>query len=140
MVSRTLKVWRKRPLRLSLRMLGRSPPPASHMAIFEPDWKHLRSLHPLALERFCERVLAECTAAIQDESLSPHARYLQLYELIRERDRTIASAFDGLRRSTAIEQLADMHRLKLLSEDEFDRFSAETRAEVLRISVPALDT
>jgi hypothetical protein len=104
------------------------------MSIFEPDWKHLRSLHPLALDRFCTRVLAECTAVIQNESISPHARYLQLFDLIRERDRTLASAFDGLRRSTAIEQLADMHRLELLSEAEFDRFSAETREEVLRIS------
>jgi hypothetical protein len=110
------------------------------MAIFEPDWKHLRSLHPLALERFCERVLAECTAVILDESLSTHARYLQLYDLIRERDRTLASAFDGLRRSTAIEQLADMHRLELLSDEEFDRFSAETREVVLRISGRASGT
>jgi hypothetical protein len=25
----------------------------------EPDWKVLRRVHPLALERFCERVSAE---------------------------------------------------------------------------------
>lgn len=28
-------------------------------AIPEADWKVLRRLHPLALERFCERVLCE---------------------------------------------------------------------------------
>jgi hypothetical protein len=104
------------------------------MAIFEPDWKHLRSLHPIVLERFCERVLAECTAVIQDESLSAHERYLRLYELIRERDRTLARTFDDLRRSTAIEKLAYMHRLELLSDVEFHRFSAETREAVLRMS------
>jgi hypothetical protein len=104
------------------------------MSILEPDWKHLRWLKPLALDRFCERVLAESTAVIQDESLSAHERYLRLYELMRERDRTLARTFDDLRRSTAIEQLAYMHRLELLSDVEFHRFSAETREAVLRIS------
>ena len=28
-------------------------------AIAEADWKVLRRVHPLALERYCERVLAE---------------------------------------------------------------------------------
>ena len=35
--------------------------------IKEPDWKVLRHVHPLALERFCERAFAEidrvCTMA-----------------------------------------------------------------------------
>jgi hypothetical protein len=104
------------------------------MDIYEPDWKRLRSLKPLALDRFCARVLAECTAVAQDESLSPHERYLQLYDLIRERDRTLGAAFDDLRRSTAIDQLAQMHRLELLSEEEFQRFSEGTREQVLQIS------
>jgi hypothetical protein len=40
--------------------------------IEEPDWKVLRRVHPLALERFCERVLAEIDRASHiTESILP---------------------------------------------------------------------
>jgi hypothetical protein len=49
--------------------LHKTPLPALHLhgtgqgslmrEIKEPDWKVLRRVHPLALERFCEGVLAE---------------------------------------------------------------------------------
>jgi len=42
--------------------------------IKEPDWKVLRSVHPLALERFCERVLAEIDRVSRDGATSHHAR------------------------------------------------------------------
>lgn len=46
--------------------------------IKEPDWKVLRRLHPLALERFCERVLTEIDRVSRDGATSHHARYLQI--------------------------------------------------------------
>jgi len=46
--------------------------------IKEPDWKLLRRVHPLALERFCERVLAEVDRVSHDGATS-HARYLEIF-------------------------------------------------------------
>jgi hypothetical protein len=41
--------------------------------IKEPDWKVLRRVHPLALERFCERVLAEIDRVSRDGAKGHHA-------------------------------------------------------------------
>jgi hypothetical protein len=56
--------------------------------IKEPDWKVLRRVHPLALERFCERVLAEIDRVSRDGAKGHHARYLQIFRIIQQRDRT----------------------------------------------------
>ena len=55
--------------------------------IVEADWKVLRRLHPLALERFCERVLAEIDPVIQVRAQSAHQRYLGIFKIIEQRDR-----------------------------------------------------
>src|SRR6185369_11069802 len=62
--------------------------------IKESDWKLFRQLHPVALERFCERVLAEVQAAVTDTSECSHDRYLKLFDLVRERDKTIGRLFN----------------------------------------------
>lgn len=53
-----------------------------------------------------------------------------MYRLVRERDEELAAAFDGLRRSTAVVQLAHMRRLGLVTDEEFAGFGPETRAAV----------
>jgi hypothetical protein len=50
--------------------------------IKEADWKVLRRLHPVALERFCERVLAETESVNNDSARNFHQRYLQIFEII----------------------------------------------------------
>ena len=97
------------------------------MALPERDWKHLRSLHQAALDRYCARVLQESYAIVNDLAGSAHDRYLRLYRLLQERDRTLAGAFNDLRRSTAIPRLAAMLQLEVVTDDELSGFSAETR-------------
>ncbi len=46
------------------------------MTLPERDWKHLRSLHQLALDRYCERVLDESRVILADEAGSAHDRCL----------------------------------------------------------------
>lgn len=60
-------------------------------------------------------------------SVTLHERFLELFALMAERDRDIARAFDGPRRSTMILQLSLMRHLGLLEADELDRFSSSTR-------------
>jgi hypothetical protein len=99
----------------------------------ERDWKVLRQLQPIVLERFCKRILDE----IQSTSLSPsrsfHERYLDIYKLIHKRNEEISDAFDDVRRSNALIRIASMKALGLLSEEEFSQFSEETRNIVAAI-------
>ena len=97
----------------------------------EPDWRLLRQLSPIALERFCRRVLDEVAGLTADDGRrSNHARYLALYDLIKERDKELAVTFDDLRRSTGFLRLADIRHRELLTDEEFARFSPETRDAV----------
>ena len=52
----------------------------------ESDWKAFRKLRGLALERFCDRVLAEIGSVTSNAERTSHSRYLSTYELIQERD------------------------------------------------------
>ena len=99
----------------------------------EADWKILRELAKVALERFCKRVLDEAGPIVGDsegQSGNYHKRYLALYKLIHRRDDELAFTFNDLKRSMARFQLASMWRLQLLTEEEFMRFSQETRDAV----------
>ncbi len=93
----------------------------------EKDWKLLRRLEPIALDRFCARVLEEAARRTAAPGKTSHERYLQLYGLMRERDRDLSFTFDDLRRSTAMIKLARIRALGLLSEDELSGFTRETR-------------
>ncbi|HEV7586862.1 MAG TPA: hypothetical protein VGO40_01935 [Longimicrobium sp.] len=93
----------------------------------ESDWKVFRTVREAALDRYCARVLDECAAVIQDTSTTNHKRYLRLYRMLDKRDDDLASAFNDFRRSTAIIQLARIHNLGVVTDEELGRFSKETR-------------
>ena len=95
--------------------------------IKESDWKVFRQLRAIALERFCERVIDEIrgTASVSDRTA--HDRYLDVYALIKRRDRELANAFDDVRRSTAFMRMLAIQSLGLLTEEEIDHFSPEMR-------------
>src|SRR5262245_12836301 len=101
--------------------------------ISEPDWKVFRKLQPVALDRFCQRILAEVEAVIADKSKSNHERYLAVYRVVKDRDRQVADLFNDMRRSTARLQLAQIQSHALLTEEEMSRFSVETRDLLKRL-------
>ena len=96
----------------------------------EPDWKVLRRVHPLALERFCERVLAEIDRVARDGAKSHHTRYLQIFRIIKQRDREMALLFDNPRRSHALTMPAQIRSRGLLTQNEFSSLSPETRGAI----------
>ena len=98
--------------------------------ILESDWKLWRKIHKEALDRFCKQTLSEVKRANSDSAKSHHQRYLDLWAILRQRDEEMARAFDDLRRSKAILQIAVIKRLGLVTEDEFSQFSQETRGQV----------
>jgi hypothetical protein len=95
--------------------------------IEESDWKVFRRLHKIALERFCERVLKEVKAAATEHAKGYHDSYLKVFALIRDRDQTIASAFNDPRRSNAFILLSNIMNEGLLTTAELDQFSPEAR-------------
>jgi hypothetical protein len=98
--------------------------------INEADWKLIRQLHPIALERFCQRVLFEIERLVSDTDRSAHERYSAVFKLIERRDRELADAFDDLRRSTALRQLICIQAHELLTEEELSGLSPETREAI----------
>jgi hypothetical protein len=99
----------------------------------ERDWQMLRKLKEVTLDRLCEEVLGEAAKITGDAQLTPHQRYLKLYQCIERRDKDIANAFNDHRRSTALVKIAQIHRRGLFKEEEFAGFSEETRKLVLEL-------
>ncbi len=91
--------------------------------ITESDWKLFRKLHPIAVERFCQQILNELEAVSADDSKSCHQRYLDIFKLVARRDKELATAFDDLRRSTALMQIIAIYGRGLLTDDELNGFS-----------------
>ena len=73
-------------------------------------------------------MLAEIDGITSDTAKTPHERYLDVYQCIKKRDKELANAFDGPRRSTAIQQLITIQSLALLTPEEISGFSIETRS------------
>lgn len=100
----------------------------------ERDWKHLRALHPAALARYCERILAEAAVILADDKLPAHQRYLDLAHAIGVHNRQMAGAFDDMRRSRAMQRLTALVALQLLTDAELASFSPDVRASAVALS------
>ena len=96
------------------------------MNIRESDWKKFKPLRDKALARFCDRILAEIKAMNADDTLTSHEKYLEIYSLVRERDKELGRIFDGYSRSKALMQLAMIRSRNLIEPEEFDCFSEST--------------
>jgi hypothetical protein len=82
--------------------------------IRESDWKLLRRLQPVALDRFCQRVLSDVQATCSDTAATAHERYLQVFKLLREQDKEM------------------MRTSGLITDEEFAEFSEELRETIQR--------
>jgi hypothetical protein len=59
-----------------------------------------------------------------------HQRYLDIFKIIEQRDREMASIFNDPRRSNALTMLARIRAAGMLTDDEFSRLSPEMRSDV----------
>jgi hypothetical protein len=64
---------------------------------------------------------------IDEQRLNAHQRYLDIFKIIEQRDRQMASTFNDPRRSNALTMLARMRSEGLLMADEFSSLSQEIR-------------
>ncbi len=93
----------------------------------EADWKALRKVREVALERFCERILDQVVRASADSSQSFHERYLSIWRLLQKHDKQLGDAFNNPRRSQAFVQLLAMCSLGIIEEQELQKFTAATQ-------------
>ena len=98
--------------------------------IREADWKRLRQLHPIALDRLCQKALSEIQEQCARTDNSPHERYLSVYSTVEKRDRQVARIFNDLRRSNGLSRLALMVSHGLINAEELASFSSEAQSEV----------
>jgi hypothetical protein len=98
--------------------------------IKDSDWKLFRRLHKVALERFCQRVIEEINHATSNCTEDYHKRYLEVFDLIMDRNEKMGWAFDDMRRSKAMILLTNIKESDLLSEEDFSHFGPETREAV----------
>src|SRR5690625_163086 len=89
----------------------------------EADWKKFKKVRLKALERLSQRILDESRNICAEKSLTAHERYGKLYDLIQERDKEMARAFDDFSRSTAVICLKVMVFYDLLTDQELAEFS-----------------
>lgn len=97
------------------------------LTIDESDWKLLRQLHKVALERFSKRILDELEQIRTDTSRNHHEQFLAAYDLINRRNKDMAMVFDDLRRSRAFALLGAQLSLGLLTKDEFAGFTQQSQ-------------
>ncbi|QXI54798.1 hypothetical protein [Pseudomonas alvandae] len=100
------------------------------MSISDSDWKRYNELSELALERFCQGVLSDAQTVAQNEALSAHARYRTLYRLMRDRDKSLAMAFNVGRRRDISLSLRLLIAYDLLSDQELTILNEELRERV----------
>ena len=96
----------------------------------ESDWRVLRSVHDEALERYCTRVLDDVVQIARGEGTA-HERYLRVFRAVDDHNDRIAHAFDDMRRSRAIQRLAAMMNLDVVTDEELARFSKPAREMAL---------
>lgn len=100
------------------------------MEIAERDWKVLKRLKDIALNRYCQRVLEELEQISRDSAKTWQERYLDLNHRVHDHDRQIADAFNDLRRSKAVWRVVSIRRLNLLTQEELAEFTPEFRQQI----------
>jgi hypothetical protein len=93
----------------------------------ESDWKKLRSLKDDLLNIACDRILQKISALIAQQEGNAHETYLKLWDVMKEEDEDISAMFDDLKRSNAFFKLAHLRRNRVISDERFEEFSAETK-------------
>ena len=98
----------------------------------EKDWKYLRSLEPILLDRLCRRILGRIEAKIEQGGGEgkAHETYLAVFRLVQRSDRTVGKCFDDWRRSNVFQKLLALIHENLITDEELAPLSDETGQRV----------
>lgn len=93
----------------------------------ERDWKKLRAMQDRGLDATCARIFEKVQQIIDNREGRNYAAYLGLFKLIEDEDKQIGLMFNNMRRSTAIWELLAWKANGLLTQEDLQEFSDETR-------------
>lgn len=96
----------------------------------EKDWKKLRSLKDTAINIACERIFQKINKLIDSRGAESHKYYMKLWKVMEEEDKEISLMFDELKRSTAIFKLAMWKKNGIISGEDFEELTEETRQRI----------
>ena len=99
----------------------------------EQEWRKIRDMKPVVLDRVCKGILDALRAKLVISSTDQvhHKQYLKVYKWLDEQDKIIGNGFNDLKRSNAYFLVAFWVKSRWLTQQEFDRLSEITRANVL---------
>jgi hypothetical protein len=96
--------------------------------IKESDWKYLKKLKPVLLERACANINKEAQLILENkENRDQYQLYMALYDHYQKKDDMIADCFDDYRRSTAKQRILSLVYYGIMSEVELQGFSDDTK-------------
>ena len=96
--------------------------------IAEKDWKHFKTLHQLAVNRFSKETLSNISQIIASKEIeTKHEKYLEIYQYIKKRDKLLGDCFNEYRRSTAKLSILQIYNLGLFKPEEFNLFSDDVK-------------
>ncbi|HUO10313.1 MAG TPA: hypothetical protein VM008_18550 [Phycisphaerae bacterium] len=98
--------------------------------IRESDWKVLRGLTDVAMERFFVETLREAEEKLRDTGGDSRERFWRVHSMMLERRKEAAELFDNLSRSKAIIRLMMMRSRGLITDDEMKKFSPDLAARI----------
>lgn len=93
----------------------------------EADWKLLRLMKDTLLRRASRTAIEQVHGIVVGPDDDPHKVCLELYRVLQSEDDKIAAMFNDMRRSTAILRLGQMIRHGVITPDELQAFTQETK-------------
>jgi hypothetical protein len=96
----------------------------------ESDWKKLRSLKDITLQRACDRILGRIAEVAESRGSESHEAYKKIWNIMDREDRQLAEMFDDLKRSTGLFKLALWWENGILTDEELSQFSEETQNKI----------
>jgi hypothetical protein len=103
--------------------------------IKESDWKYLKKLKPILLERACAQINKDAGTLLEEGvNHDQHELYIKMYRHYNEKDDIIAECFDDYRRSNAKFRILSLVRHGIMSDEELQGFSDDTK-KIARVMI-----
>jgi len=85
------------------------------------------------IKQVCGEILQKVSQEMEFEENEEYKAYLKLWKVLNREDKKVSDLFDDLKRSNAIFKLLSWRQNGLITEQEFNRFSEETRSIIMGI-------
>jgi hypothetical protein len=96
--------------------------------IKESDWKYLKKLKPMLLERACTQINKEAVLILKnEENHEQYQVYMDMFRHYEQKDDILAECFDDYRRSKAKQRIFSLIYHGIMSDNELQGFSDDTK-------------